>query len=230
MDIMTPGNTRNALTKVHAEDFKDSWNDVPIFGFIVASLGLPGILAWGMVLITFLQVCMFVRMYLDMEASLNGRDPHTWSGTQIRAVCSDLMIIAGGSSLIPLETFFRTLCGVPSYDRAGSYFARCLETVFQTWFTTSALVFTWGDSFDVAAPLLVSISTSYVAAVMGAVDMCFLLSSAFQLRGSAFRARVAAGLVAFQVLGFAAITARIIGIFVCDNSHDLQLSRFRCAP
>ena len=97
LDIMTPGSTHNVLAADAAEKFSNSWRDVPIIGKYVADVGLPGTLAWGMVVVTCFQVTYFVWFVNNVRLCLQGKA--NWG---VLGLCDHVGEGLRGCNLLPL--------------------------------------------------------------------------------------------------------------------------------
>lgn len=219
LDTMTPGNARVALTHAQTLDFRRSWDDVPVIGVPFAYLGLPGILATGMAMIALWQIYIFCITIKSARLVIDRRFSGFYGFIFHIADCAGLLIFASRARLVHIHRW-------PDHanDREESYLARVPEMVFQTWFTVSVAVFTIrADTVWKSMPIFASILTSYCATAKTLYENIHEM-----IKGYDSKTFLLAML--FHAFFYLLITARVAGIWICAETHDLQLSRMRCRP
>lgn len=238
LDAMTPGNSQLALNNEERVDFANSYGHIPFIGCVVAHLGLPGILGCGMLVVTAWQVGSFCRKYGQVQELLEEFCKSECTKTSFpdekkktfALLLGNLSDLADIANLLHLSSFLREK--QDDWSRASLYMVRAPELMLQTWFSVSVVIFTSEATLMVAGPILASVATSYIVSVKEICGISINIKSKVSEKGlSSLRPiwflRMA--VVILHGVCFVAITARIIAIYTC-SSHDLQITRWRCAP
>lgn len=241
MDAMTPASAAQSFSAQSAAAFDKSWSSVLVAGRIVDYLGLPGVLTVGMVTISLCQLNELRGQIMELYGHM--------AGTQCdeREVIGQLFHVADCANLLILSSCCKTLQRAmwKNHDaigiRCAAYRSRVPETLFQSWFTVSAIAFTWNGASDAATvAILASTSTSIMTSLVMLIDMAVKLAPyrrcyERQVRlghvpGSWHESKFVRTIVFMTVhcIGYVAIIVRLAGVFICAR-HNYQLSSMTCS-
>lgn len=148
-DAWTAGSAWHTLSKDLNDKFKLVWCPLPIFGYIVKLIGLPGVLTCLVSFATIAQVYQIYDRYLNAIIKIQKwgeKDQRTpWNAFSHIADVGGLML-----SWQFLQEFVRSVEKIPHnmpVQRDDSFLVKVvLEALANSWFTISYLDLLWADS------------------------------------------------------------------------------------
>jgi len=238
-DAMTPGISKRALSKKDNRDFSDSWIDVPLVGSFVAWLGLPCVLAAGLVSVATWQVYGFCSNFVKMRCYLSRASAYPKAENFRALIYAKIFHLSDSAGLYILSKRVHYLwmavapAEMAAYggDRYHSYLSRVPEMVFHGWFAVTSLTYTIDGSSDAVFAVLFSILTTLAASIKSFYEIVSIFLPWARYVSSrpwgAWHPKKLFACLVFHLLGIVTLCIRLLGVRFCD-SHDFQLSTMNC--